>query len=52
MIRINLLPHREEKRKALREQFYVLFGLVMASVFRRQARRLELTCWQDWTAPH
>lgn len=30
----------------------LLFGLVMASVFRRQARRLELTCWQDWTAPH
>ena len=29
MIRINLLPHREEKRKAQREQFYVSFGLVM-----------------------
>ena len=29
MIRINLLPHREEKRKAQREHFYVLFGLVM-----------------------
>lgn len=29
MIRINLLPHREEKRKARREQFYVLFGLVI-----------------------
>ncbi|WIM05292.1 MAG: PilN domain-containing protein [Candidatus Nitricoxidivorans perseverans] len=28
MIRINLLPHREEKRKARREQFYALGGLV------------------------
>lgn len=28
MIRINLLPHREEKRKARRQQFYVLSGLV------------------------
>lgn len=28
MIRINLLPHREEKRKARRQQFFVLFGLV------------------------
>ena len=28
MIRINLLPHREEAKKARREQFYVLFGLV------------------------
>jgi type IV pilus assembly protein PilN len=28
MIRINLLPHREEKRKARRKQFYVLLGLV------------------------
>ncbi len=28
MIRINLLPHREEKRKARRQQFYALFGLV------------------------
>jgi type IV pilus assembly protein PilN len=28
MIRINLLPHREEKRKARRLQFYVLSGLV------------------------
>lgn len=34
MIRINLLPHREEARKAKREQFYVLAGLivVLASV--------------------
>lgn len=30
MIRINLLPHREEKRKARRQQFYVLAGLVAA----------------------
>lgn len=29
MIRINLLPHREEARKARREQFYVLAGLVL-----------------------
>lgn len=29
MIRINLLPHREEKRKARREQFYALTGLVL-----------------------
>jgi len=28
MIRINLLPHREAKRKAKRQQFYVLLGLV------------------------
>ena len=28
MIRINLLPHREEKRKTRRQQFYVLLGLV------------------------
>lgn len=28
MIRINLLPHREERRKMLRQQFYVLASLV------------------------
>lgn len=28
MIRINLLPHREEAKKSRREQFYVLAGLV------------------------
>lgn len=28
MIRINLLPHREEAKRARREQFYVLGGLV------------------------
>jgi len=28
MIRINLLPHREEARKARREQFFVLAGLM------------------------
>ncbi len=28
MIRINLLPHREEKRKAQRQQFFALAGLV------------------------
>ena len=28
MTRINLLPHREEKRKAKRQQFYGLLGLV------------------------
>jgi type IV pilus assembly protein PilN len=28
MIRINLLPHREEKRKAKRQQFYALIGLI------------------------
>ncbi|MBE2260926.1 MAG: PilN domain-containing protein [Candidatus Accumulibacter sp.] len=28
MIRINLLPHREEKRRARRQQFYALFGLI------------------------
>lgn len=28
MIRINLLPHREEAKKARREQFFVLGGLV------------------------
>lgn len=29
MIRINLLPHREQKRKARREQFYALAGLML-----------------------
>lgn len=28
MIRVNLLPHREERRKALRQQFYALSALV------------------------
>lgn len=28
MIRINLLPHREAKRKARRQQFYALLGMV------------------------
>ncbi len=28
MIKINLLPHREEARKARRQQFYVLAGMV------------------------
>jgi len=28
VIRINLLPHREERRKALRQQFYALSALV------------------------
>lgn len=28
MIRINLLPHREEAKKARRQQFYVLGGLI------------------------
>ena len=28
MIRVNLLPHREEKRKALRQQFYALSGML------------------------
>lgn len=32
MIRINLLPHREEKRKSRRQQFYALMGLVVALV--------------------
>lgn len=31
MIRINLLPHREEKRKARRQQFYAFLGLVTAT---------------------
>lgn len=31
MIRINLLPHREERRKALRQQFYALTGLVVVA---------------------
>ncbi|MDR2881386.1 MAG: PilN domain-containing protein [Azoarcus sp.] len=30
MIRINLLPHREEKRKERRSQFYVTAGLMFA----------------------
>lgn len=29
MIRINLLPHREERRKTLRQQFYAFSGLVV-----------------------
>lgn len=28
MIRVNLLPHREEKRRARRQQFFALVGLV------------------------
>ena len=28
MIRINLLPHREAKRAARRQQFYALIGMV------------------------
>ena len=28
MIRINLLPHREEARKAKRQQFFALTGMV------------------------
>lgn len=32
MIRVNLLPHREEKRKARRKQFYALIGLLTALV--------------------
>ncbi len=28
MIRINLLPHREAKRKSRRQQFYVLLGMI------------------------
>ncbi|MDI6750240.1 MAG: PilN domain-containing protein [Rhodocyclaceae bacterium] len=31
MIRINLLPHREARRKALRQQFYALAVLVMVA---------------------
>ncbi|HQU80262.1 MAG TPA: PilN domain-containing protein [Azonexus sp.] len=30
MIRINLLPHREEARKARRQQFYLMLGAVAA----------------------
>ncbi|MCE1172117.1 MAG: fimbrial protein, partial [Azovibrio sp.] len=30
MIRINLLPHREEARKARRQQFYTIAGMVVA----------------------
>lgn len=29
MIRVNLLPHREEKRKARRQQFYAVAGLLV-----------------------
>lgn len=32
MIKINLLPHREEARQARRQQFYVLMGLTMVLV--------------------
>lgn len=28
MIRVNLLPHREEKRRARRQQFYAMAGLI------------------------
>ena len=31
MIRINLLPHREEKRKAKRQQFFLLAALMATS---------------------
>ena len=30
MIRINLLPHREEARKARRQQFYAMVGAAVA----------------------
>lgn len=30
MIRVNLLPHREEKRKARRQQFYAIAGVIAA----------------------
>jgi len=30
MIRINLLPHREEAKKARREQFFIISGMVVA----------------------
>ena len=30
MIRINLLPHREEARKAKRQQFYAMAGAAVA----------------------
>ena len=30
MIRINLLPHREEARKAKRQQFYAMMGAAVA----------------------
>jgi type IV pilus assembly protein PilN len=30
MIRVNLLPHREQRRKERRQQFYVLLGAVVA----------------------
>ncbi|MDR2261630.1 MAG: PilN domain-containing protein [Azoarcus sp.] len=33
MIRINLLPHREEKRKERRQQFFVVTGLIVALGF-------------------
>ena len=32
MIRVNLLPHREEKRKARRKQFYAMIGLLVVLV--------------------
>jgi type IV pilus assembly protein PilN len=32
MIRINLLPHREEKRRARRQQFYAVGGLIAVLV--------------------
>lgn len=32
MIKINLLPHREEARRARRQQFYVLMGLAIVLV--------------------
>jgi type IV pilus assembly protein PilN len=32
VIRVNLLPHREEKRKARRQQFYAMTGMVVVLV--------------------
>ena len=36
MIRVNLLPHREEKRKRRQQQFGVLLGLAGAVALARK----------------
>ena len=64
MIRINLLPHRKEKRKAKRQQFYVSLGLVgilaclmvflgyTIIVLRSEERRVGKECRSRWSPYH
>ena len=42
MIRINLLPHREAKRKARRQQFYSLMGLSAALAAEKKKKQSKM----------